>query len=101
MTVHRVSALNRRSFIAATACGVAAKAYSPLGGGDAAAQVDPWAEADAIVARITVPTFPNRSFDITSFGAVGDGIADCSAAIGRALAAAKAAGGSSCRRAPT
>ena len=53
---------------------------------------DPWARADAIAAGITVPTFPDRDFDITRHGAAPDG-ADATAAIARAVAACSAAGG--------
>ncbi|MEP6918077.1 MAG: glycoside hydrolase family 28 protein [Acidobacteriota bacterium] len=54
---------------------------------------DPWARADAIVRGIVVPTFPARDFDITRYGAVGDGVASCTDAIRRAIAACRAAGG--------
>ncbi len=54
---------------------------------------DPWARAAAIVRGITPPTFPARDFEITTFGAVGDGAASCTAAIRKAVAACAAAGG--------
>ncbi len=57
------------------------------------ASVDPWARADAIVKRIVAPTFAARDFDITKFGAAGDGRANCTAAIAKAIAACRAAGG--------
>jgi polygalacturonase len=54
---------------------------------------DPWVRADAIVKRIVAPKFPDRDFDITKFGAVGDGRASCTAAIAKAVAACRTAGG--------
>lgn len=58
-----------------------------------AASLDAWHEADAIVARIAAPVFPPREFDITRFGAVGDGRTDCTSAIRKAIAACHDAGG--------
>ena len=57
------------------------------------ASADPWARADAIVKRIVAPKFAARDFDVTKFGAVGDGRANCTAAIAKAIAACRAAGG--------
>lgn len=54
---------------------------------------DPWAEADVIVSRIVAPRFPARDLDLTTFGAVGDGRTDCTAAIRRAIAACHEGGG--------
>jgi unsaturated rhamnogalacturonyl hydrolase len=51
-----------------------------------------WADAEAILARIKAPAFPDRDFSITDFGAVAGG-ADCTEAIAKAIAAANAAGG--------
>jgi polygalacturonase len=52
-----------------------------------------WAEMPAILARIVPPVFPDRVFDITKYGAVGDGTRDCTAAFREAIAACAAAGG--------
>jgi polygalacturonase len=52
-----------------------------------------WALADSILARIKPPTFPNRDFDITKFGAKPDGVTDASAAIRAAIAACATAKG--------
>jgi polygalacturonase len=49
--------------------------------------------APLIRSRIQAPVFPQRDFDITSFGAVGDGVTDCTAAINGAIQACNAAGG--------
>jgi len=59
----------------------------------AAAADDDWALARKIVARIRPPTFPDRDFPITDFGADPDGVADSSDAFAKAIAGANAAGG--------
>ncbi len=51
----------------------------------------PSAEEMAILARIQPPAFPARDFVITDFGAKAEG--DCTAAIAKAIAACRAAGG--------
>jgi polygalacturonase len=83
--------LSRRGFIRYAVAAAPALALYPRLAAEQAA--DPWARAGAIVRAITVPTFPSRDFDITTFGAVGDGQASCTQAIGRAIAACTAAGG--------
>jgi polygalacturonase len=57
------------------------------------AHVDGWAEADTILRRITAPAFPQRTFDITHYGAVPDGSSDSTGAIRAAIAACTSAGG--------
>jgi polygalacturonase len=52
-----------------------------------------WDEVPRILARIKPPTFPNRDFDITKFGAVGDNKTDCTEAFRKAIAACSTAGG--------
>jgi polygalacturonase len=52
-----------------------------------------WAQVPEILKRIKPPVFPKRDFDITRFGAVGDGTNDCSAAFAKAIAACNKAGG--------
>lgn len=54
---------------------------------------DPWDKVPEILARIKPPVFPDRVFDVTRFGAVGDNKADCTAAFQKAIAACNAAGG--------
>jgi len=54
---------------------------------------DPWAGLPAILARIQAPTFPDRDFVITKFGARADGTTDASAALRSAIAACHKAGG--------
>ena len=52
-----------------------------------------WDAVPGILARIVPPTFANRDFDVTRYGAVADGRTDCTAAIARAIAACADAGG--------
>ena len=54
---------------------------------------DPWAQVPQILKRIVPPTFPARDFDITKYGAVADGKADCTQAFRDAIAACTKAGG--------
>lgn len=54
---------------------------------------DPWLEAEAILARIIPPTFPDKDFLVTDYGAVGDSITDCTDAFAKAIAACHEAGG--------
>ena len=54
---------------------------------------DPWAEVAEILRRIRPPTFPNRNFDITRYGAVAGGQRDCTEAFRRAIDACHRAGG--------
>ena len=58
-----------------------------------AAEVDPWARVPSILARIQAPVFPKRDFDITAYGAKGDGATTCTEAFRRAIAACHGAGG--------
>ena len=54
---------------------------------------DPWTEVDAILARIIPPTFPDKDFVITDFGAKGDSLTDCTDAFAKAILACHEAGG--------
>ncbi len=54
---------------------------------------DPEGEAGAILRRIRPPEFPKRDFDVTKFGAVGDGRKNSTAEIGKAVLACAVAGG--------
>ncbi len=58
-----------------------------------AADAVSWRTADEIAARINAPTFPNRDFAITEFGAMPGGKTDCTAAVTQAIAACSKAGG--------
>src|SRR5919109_730282 len=52
-----------------------------------------WSQVPAILSRIKAPTFPNRDFIITDYGAVAGAQADCTEAIRKAIAACNSAGG--------
>src|SRR6476660_1850718 len=81
----------RRQFLKASA-GFAALSRARLAFA-AGAQAEAWAEVPRIVQRIKAPVFPKRDFDITKYGAVGDGQKDCSEAITRAIAECSRMGG--------
>ena len=52
-----------------------------------------WDLVPGILARIRPPVFPARTFDVTQYGARGDGTTDCTAAFRAAIGACSAAGG--------
>ena len=52
-----------------------------------------WQDLPKIAAKIQPPTFAERRFAITDFGAKNDGTSDCSAAIRKAIETCNAAGG--------
>ncbi len=81
----------KKSFLFYAVCVVA---WS-VGGCSATSQQtsDPWQQVDAILQRIQPPTFPERDFDVTQFGAKGDGLADCSVAFRKAIDECSRAGG--------
>ena len=56
-------------------------------------QFPPDAAADRIVASVRRPHFPGRSFPVTSFGAVGDGVTKNTAAFAAAISACSRSGG--------
>ena len=94
---------DRRDFLRALGAGVVIA--SPLGAAACRAatssgtlapssQARGWDLVPEILARIVPPTFPQRDFDITRYGAVaGDADTDNTAAIRRAIDACSAAGG--------
>ncbi|GAA0951222.1 glycosyl hydrolase family 28 protein [Nonomuraea longicatena] len=59
----------------------------------ATAADSPWDAVPGILARIVPPTFPDRTFDITDYGALPDNSTDCTPAFRAAIAACNAAGG--------
>ena len=52
-----------------------------------------WQALPSLLAQIKPPSFPDRDFPITEFGAKGDGKTDCRAALDKAIEACVAAGG--------
>ena len=61
----------------------------------AAEEAGGWDEVPKIQARIKPPVFPQRDFDVTRYGAAGDGRKDCTEAINRAIEECNRAGGGS------
>ena len=52
-----------------------------------------WDAVPSILKRISPPVFPQKDFNVTSFGAVGDGATDCSSAFKTAIEKCSADGG--------
>lgn len=61
--------------------------------GSALAAADPWQRAADIARTVRAPVFPARVFDITQFGAKGDGATLNTDSIAKSIAACAAAGG--------
>ncbi|HEY0303981.1 MAG TPA: glycoside hydrolase family 28 protein [Longimicrobiales bacterium] len=84
---------NRRQFIYTAGIGTGALLLTrcaTLGGNRAEAG---WDEVPDILARIRPPVFPDRTFNVTQYGAMGDGKADCSSAFKQAIDACTQSGG--------
>jgi polygalacturonase len=81
--------LTRRELLAAGGAAAAASLLPAAAFGD----VDPWARAAGIAARVRAPSFPNRVFSILDHGAKGDGTTKSTAAIAQAIQACAEAGG--------
>jgi polygalacturonase len=94
---------DRRDFIKQTLTGAAgallltqlssAEAFARALAPNAPAEADAWASVTGILKRIKPPAFPKRDFDVTKYGAKGDGRVDNTAAIRNAVAACNKAGG--------
>jgi len=79
----------RRMLLGGLATGVASR----LDAGLVRAADDPWARAAAIRARVRPPRFPGRVFDVTRYGARGNGATLATTALDAAIRACTAAGG--------
>ena len=97
-----MSQTSRRDFVRAVAAGaVALSVPSVLRGATRQGVVgwlpplraDGWDALPEILARIKPPVFPDRAFDAGKFGAVADGVNDCTDALQRAIDACHDAGG--------
>ncbi|HEX7895032.1 MAG TPA: glycosyl hydrolase family 28-related protein, partial [Terriglobales bacterium] len=86
----------RRQFLKASAMGVCLPAFMGAGKSLLPAQAlasDPWAQVPKILERIKPPIFPSRDFEISKYGAIGDGNFDCTAVFQQAISACNKAGG--------
>ena len=77
----------------------------PVTHAEAAAAAEPdrrgsWAQVTDILARVQPPTFPDRSFRVTEYGAVGDGVTECREAFEAAIRDCEASRRRPCRRDP-
>ncbi|MEU4226662.1 glycosyl hydrolase family 28 protein [Nonomuraea sp. NPDC026600] len=80
---------SRRSLLKAGGV-LAAATLAPGTAGTASAQAedrsgDPWRKVPDILRKIRPPRFPRRRWEVTAFGAVGDGTTDCTAAFKAAI----------------
>jgi polygalacturonase len=80
---------SRRDLLRYAGAGVA-MAAAP---GAFARPADPWDRAADIARTVRAPEFPARDFDVTAYGAKGDGTTLNTDAIAKAIAACNAAGG--------
>ena len=67
-------------------------AQTPPGAGNQF-PADSWNNMDTILARIRPPVYQTKEFDVTQYGAKGDGDADCSGAFRKAIEACSKSGG--------
>jgi len=93
-TILRKTILRNISFalLTLTFC-LACACSGPAGKDSAAGQREGWDLLPEILSRIVPPTFPDRDFVVTDYGAVGDSVTDCNPAFKKAIAACTKAGG--------
>ena len=80
-----------RSFVLSILCYVLANSLVVAQQPESALQG--WDAFPALLQRISPPIFPQKDFDITRFGAVGDGKTDCSKAFKKAITKCNTEGG--------
>lgn len=90
-----IQTINRRLFIAGLGASASACATRPQGNVRTAQSAcsDDWAMADRICQSIKEPSFAERDYTITEFGAINDGRSDASSALRAAITACHNAGG--------
>jgi polygalacturonase len=88
MRKHRKSAASLAVVLATLLLSLEVRGEQPPAGFE-----DPWDRLPEILAGIEAPSFPDREFPITDFGAVGNGESDATAAIRAAIRACSEAGG--------
>jgi polygalacturonase len=86
---------DRREFIGnVLSVAVGTALFSMTGwAGQKQAAADPWQYAKELRQRIQTPSFPDRDFPVTDFGARSDNKTDCTQAINEAIRACSEAGG--------
>jgi polygalacturonase len=92
--------LSRRDFVRVLGLGAALVGCRPVPGAGVTSErsrvgstARAWEMVPEILGRIVPPTFPARDFDITRYGARGDGRTDCTAAFRQAVEACHRTGG--------
>ena len=85
--------MRRRQFIRTSSAAAGALLLSRCATLGHTQDTDPWSAVPDILSRIKPPTFAQRLFNITHYGAVADGKTDCTSAIASAIDACTAAGG--------
>ncbi len=100
MTVYTDQTHDRRTFLKQGAIGLVALAGIPTSVNakvpyrDGVKQEESWrVEMERVLRRISAPTFAQRDFDITAYGAVAGGSRDCLPAVRAAIDECNAAGG--------
>jgi len=59
--------------------------FITVGCGQSESSNEGWNQLNEILNQIDEPVFPNKNYDITSYGAKGDGLADCTDAFKKAI----------------